>query len=85
MDWRDHLFSMGKVIPLGGVTRLDLPPDRILEGAKGQLEGVVVMGWDKDGGQYFASSYAAGPEVLWLLESCKQSLLNVKTGEQEDG
>lgn len=69
---------MGKVIPLGGVTRLDLPPDRILEGAKGQLEGVVVMGWDKDGGQYFASSLADGGDVLWLLESCKKALMNFK-------
>ena len=76
---------MGKVIDIGCMTRLDLPPDKILEWSKGKLEGVVVMGWDKDGNQYFASSYAAGPEVLWLLESCKQSLINVKTGECEDG
>lgn len=72
---------MGDVINLGGVTRLDLPPDRILEGAKGQLEGIVIMGWDKDGSQYFASSYADGMEVLWLLESCKHTLMNVKTGD----
>ena len=74
-------MGMGKVIPLGGVTRLDLPPDKILEGAKGQLEGVVIMGYDKDGSQYFASSYADGGEVLWLLESCKKTLMEVKTGE----
>lgn len=71
---------MGKVIDIGGVTRLDLPPDRILERSKGQLEGVVIMGWDKEGNQYFASSYADGQEVLWLLESCKHVLMNVKTG-----
>ena len=69
---------MGKVIPLGGVTRLDLPPDRILEGAKGELEGVVVIGWDKEGGQYFASSLADGGDVLWLLEACKKTLMNFK-------
>ena len=72
---------MGDVINIGGVTRLDLPPDRILNNAKGQLEGVVIMGWDKDGNQHFASSYADGREILWLLESCKHTLMNVKTGE----
>lgn len=65
-----------KVIPLRCVTKLDLPPDRVLEGAMGQLEGVVVIGYDKDGDEYFASTYADGGEVLWLLERLKLSLLN---------
>ena len=69
---------MGKVIPIGGVTRLDLPPDKILEEAKGEFEGVVVMGWNKDGSLYFASSYADGGDVLWLLEACKKVLMNFK-------
>ena len=72
---------MGDVVNIGGVTRLDHSPDRILEEAKGRLEGVVMMGWDKEGNQYFASYYAYGMEVLWLLESCKHTLMNVKTGE----
>ena len=29
---------------------------------------------------HFASSYADGMEVLWLLESCKRTLMNVKGG-----
>ncbi len=55
---------MGKIIPIGGVTRLDLPPDRILEAAKGKMEGVVIVGFDKDGEVYAASSYADGGRVL---------------------
>lgn len=66
---------MGKVIPFNGITRLDLPPDRILEGAKGKLEGVVIMGWDTEGKEYFASSYADGGTVLWLAERMKKMLL----------
>lgn len=66
---------MAKVLPLNCVTRLDLPVDRVLEGAKKQLEGVVLLGYTKDGEQYFASTYADGGEVLWLLEQCKLSLL----------
>ena len=69
---------MGKVLPLNNVTYLDLPPDRILNGALGKLDGVVILGYDKDGNQYFASSYADGGEVLWLLEKCKLALLNVE-------
>lgn len=69
---------MGNVIPLGGVTRLDLPVDRVLEGAKGKLDGIVILGWDKEGYRYFASSYADGGEVLWLLEQCKLELLKVE-------
>jgi len=64
-----------KVTPLGNITRLDIPPDRILEGAKGEMEGVVLLGFDNDGGIYFASSYADGGDVLWLLEMCKKHLL----------
>lgn len=66
-----------KVIRLNTVTRLNLPPDVILEAAKGTLDGVVIMGYDKDGGgEYFASSYADGGDVLWLIERCKMALLS---------
>lgn len=68
----------GKVIPLGGVTRLDFPPDVTLEAAKGKLEGVVIMGWDVEGEFYCASSYADGGTVLWLLEQLKMRLLEVE-------
>lgn len=68
---------VGKVVNFTGITKLDLPPDRILESAAGTLEGVVVLGYDKDGKEYFASSYADGGDVLWLLERCKKMLLSV--------
>ena len=68
---------MGKVIPLGNVTRLDLPVDKVLEAAKESLEGVVLIGYDKDGELYFASTFADGAEVLWLMENCKKKLLEV--------
>ena len=66
---------MGKVIPLNNITRLDLPADRILEAAKETVEGVVIMGYTKDGEEYFASSYADGGIVLWLLERLKAQLI----------
>lgn len=69
---------MSKVIPLHCVTRLDLPVDRVLEMAKERLEGCVILGWDVDGELYFASTYADGGEVLWLLEKCKLLLMEVE-------
>jgi len=66
------------VIPLGNITRLDLPVDSVLDAAKEDIsERVVVLGWDKDGELYFASSFADGGDVMWLLEKAKLALLNV--------
>ena len=62
---------------LGVVTSLDLTPDRVLDGAMNRgLTGVVVLGYDADGAEFFSSSYANGPEVLWLMERLKLALLN---------
>jgi hypothetical protein len=73
---------MGKVILFSGITKLDLPPDRILENAIGVgLEGVVILAYDKDGEEYFCSSYADGGVVLWMLERAKLKLLNVEVPE----
>lgn len=64
-----------KIIPLGNITRLNLPADRVLESAIGKMEGVVLLGFDKEGKLYCASSYADGGEVMWLLEMGKLQLL----------
>lgn len=64
------------VIPIGCVTRLDLPVDMVLDAAKDMgLDGVVILGYREDGEHYFASTYADGGNVLWLLEMCKKELL----------
>lgn len=65
------------VIPLGNITRLDLPVDRVLDAAKDKMDSVVICGWDKDGVLYFASTIGDGGEVLWLLEKAKEALLMV--------
>lgn len=64
-----------RVIPLGMITKLDLPVDRVLEQAKDKMAHVVLMGWDKDGELYFASTFADGGEILWLMEKCKEALM----------
>jgi len=69
---------MGKILPFHGLTKLDIPVDRILEGVKGKLDSVVILGYDKDEDEYFASSIADGGEVLWLLERCKIALMGME-------
>lgn len=70
-------MTMGDVVTFTGITRLDLPPDRLLEAAVGALDAVVILGYDKEGKEYFASSYADGGDVLWLMERLKKKLLDV--------
>lgn len=66
------------VIPLNNITKLDLPPDRVLESAIGEMDAVVLIGWSKNGELYFASSIADGGEVNWLLDKAKMALLGVE-------
>jgi hypothetical protein len=67
--------DVNNVILFNGITRLDLNPDLVLENTKGKLQGFVIAGYDIDGQEYFASTYADGGEVLWILERMKLKLL----------
>lgn len=67
------------VLEFTGITRLDLPVGKILKAAReAKLQAALVIGFDKDGDFYFASSKADGGEVLWLLELAKKRLLEVE-------
>lgn len=68
---------MGTVTNSGCITKLDLPPDQVLEAALGKMSSVVIIGYDNEENEYFASSIAYGPEVVWLLERLKLKLLTV--------
>lgn len=74
-----------RVLPFNGITRLNLSPDRVLEGNKGRLEGLVLIGWGKDGDFVFSSTYADGGEVLWLLETARKKLLEVEADDLPRG
>lgn len=67
---------MTNIIEFNGVTRLDIPAERVLRAAIDEpLETAVVVGYDEDGEFYFASSKADGGSVLWLLETAKKELM----------
>lgn len=73
------------VVPWNGITKLDSDPQRVLQSAldKG-LEHVVVVGFDSDGGEYFASSYADGADVVWHLERAKFKLMVIADAAADD-
>lgn len=65
---------MAQVIQL--VPSGTLPAEQVLADAQAQgITDAVVLGWNKDGSMYFKSSYADGPNVLWLLEQARDALL----------
>lgn len=69
------------VIPLGGITRLDLPIEQVFDQVRDAIGSdgrVLVLGWDEDGDLCFKSSFADGGEVLWLMEKAKLALLNIE-------
>ena len=52
-------------------------PDNVLRQAIGELESVVMIGWDKNGGiDVRASTNLSNSDVLWLIEHFKMQLLN---------
>jgi hypothetical protein len=66
------------VVYLNGITKLDVPAERVLQRAlEHGLESVVISGHDKDGNEYFASSVADGGTCLWLIERLKKRLLQI--------
>ena len=76
-------MEMAEVLTWNGITRLDIPVSRVLKSAKdAKLSDCIIIGWDKDGEPYFASSMASGPDTLWLIELCKKRLMEM--GDNHD-
>lgn len=74
------------VVPFNGLTRLDLPPERVLARAIEEgLKSAVVVGWTADGKTYFASSLADSAEIIYLFERAKHDLLKMEDDLQDRG
>ncbi len=69
---------MGEVIIMPVVSTIDQPAERILQEAiKTGMKHVVIVGYDDDGKEYFASSYADGGDALWALQRASLRLLRI--------
>lgn len=67
---------MTNSINLHGCTRLDLDPGKGLDGAEGELAGVLAAGFCKAGGEWFAASAGGAGKLLYLLKTFKHKLLS---------
>lgn len=52
------------------------PAPVLAAAASAGLEGVVVMGFTKNGEEYFDSSYLDGPLVAWLAQRALHKLMS---------
>lgn len=67
----------GNVVEFNGITKLNIPPDRMLEKATGKLETVLILGVTKNGSEYFASSVADAAEAIFMMERAKHALMKI--------
>jgi hypothetical protein len=67
---------LNNVTLFGGVTTQATTPDLVLASAyQADLEHAIVIGYRKDGREYFFSSYADGGAVLWHLARAQHKLM----------
>jgi hypothetical protein len=70
------------VVTLPVITTLPLDPNRVLRRAlEAGMTEVVIIGYTKDGEEYFASSVGDGGSVVWHLERAKHKLIKMADGE----
>lgn len=70
-----------KIIYLQEETTLDIEPDKVLGAAFNELESVVIVGYDKAGRLYMASSYGDMAQTNYLLDKYKQLIINTEVEE----
>ncbi len=68
---------MAEILDFTGITKSDLEPDAVLEAAKGKVLDVIVLGYDENGEEYFASAKADVAAILWLLKRYEKHLLEL--------
>lgn len=64
------------VIELDCDTRIDLPPDRILTAALGQIDAcAIVLGLREDGATYMAFSTGDAAQIVFMLDRAKMDIM----------
>jgi hypothetical protein len=77
---------MGEVVAGHFITTENSSPDRALESAAEYgLDQVVIVGFDKDGEFFFASSQADSGEVLYFLKRARWELMKMEDEIRANG
>ena len=70
---------MGDIIKLG-YDLSNLTPAQVVEDLAAQsIDAMVAIGYDKEGRFFFTTSEMTKAELLWLIESAKMHLLELKS------
>lgn len=73
------------VVNLYEYTNDEVPPNDVLMGViNAQMDVVVVIGYTKEGGEYFASSTGNHETTNWLLDVAKMRLMKTYDAPEED-
>ena len=64
------------IIDFNGITTQDIDSDKVISSALGKLDFVFIIGYDKNGELYLASSSSDLTKNLWVLEKAKKDILD---------
>lgn len=78
--------DQSNVIQFPGEPRGAIEPDAVIEWAKGRLQVVAIVGYEKkDGNEYFACSHDDGALTVWLLERFKAKIIAQAGADRKGG
>ncbi len=74
-----------EILEFTGETLLDLDPRRVLQAAiDAGMSEVVIVGYDADGNDYYASSMSDGRSANWHLDRAKWRLMKTVDALEEE-
>lgn len=75
--------ELGNVVHAPIISRVDCSADDTVRKALGELDSVVIVGYDRKGNEYYASNVADGANALWHLQRGVHNLMTIvdKSGE----
>ena len=80
---REHPLS-GTILPLHAARANDLPPRTVLQAAQvADLQSVILLGYDKNGEEYIATSHADRHQTLCLLNRAREMLIDPEMSNGE--
>ena len=69
-------MSDENIVQFPGETTQDLDPNEILKNTIDEnLDRVMVLGWNEDGGLWLSSSFSKVSEMVLLIELCKKVIV----------
>lgn len=76
--------GMENVVTLSEYTTDEIHPNKVLMGAiNAGMDVVIVVGYTKEGTEYFASSTGNHEATNWLMDVAKMRLMKAYTADEE--